>query len=130
MSSPAGMAFDAVADEYHAHRPTYPDVLVDRACARAELEPGSPVLEVGCGTGQLTRSLLARGLRVTAVEPGSRLIARARERVAGAGEVEFVPSRLEDAVLPAASFRAVFSASAIHWVDPDVSWRRAAEVLV
>ena len=45
------------------------------------LGPGAPVLEIGCGTGQLTRSLLARGLRVTAVEPGERLIARARDQV-------------------------------------------------
>ena len=41
--------------------------------------PGAAVLEIGCGTGQLTRSLLARGLRVTAVEPGRQLVARARE---------------------------------------------------
>jgi hypothetical protein len=28
------------------------------------------------------------------------------------------------------SFRAVFSASAIHWLDPDVGWQRAADALV
>ena len=125
-----GTAFDEVADEYDRHRPTYPDVLIDRACEIAGLEPGTPVLEVGCGTGQLTRSLLARGLRVTAVEPGLRLIARARAHPADAGEVQFVNARLEDASLPPAHFRAAFSASAIHWIDPDVSWRRAADALV
>ncbi len=88
------------------------------------------MLEIGCGTGQLTRSLLARGLRVTAVEPGSQLIARARERLNGAGEVRFVNARLEDASLPHARYAAVFSASAIHWIDPDVSWRKAADVLM
>jgi SAM-dependent methyltransferase len=125
-----GTAFDEIADEYHRHRPTYPDVLIDRACGVAGIEPGAPVLEVGCGTGQLTRSLLARGLRVTAVEPGVQLIARARAHLAAAGEVEFVNARFEDALPPSANFRAVFSASAIHWIDPDVSWRRAAHALV
>ncbi len=125
-----GTVFDGVADEYDRHRPTYPDVLVDRACEIAGIVPGTPVLEVGCGTGQLTRSLLARGLRVTAVEPGLQLIARARTHLANAGEVQFVNARLEDASLPRAHFRAVFSASAIHWIDPDVSWRRAADALV
>jgi SAM-dependent methyltransferase len=88
------------------------------------------VLEVGCGTGQLTRSLLARGLRVTAVEPGERLIARARDRLGNAGEVEFVNRRLEEAPLPHAHYSAAFSGSAMHWADPDVSWRTTAEALV
>ncbi len=125
-----GTVFDEVADEYDRHRPTYPEVLIDRACAVAGIEPGTAVLEVGCGTGQLTRSLLARGLRVTAVEPGLQLIARARDQLADAGDVQFVNACLEDASLAPAQFRAVFSASAVHWIDPDVSWRRAADALV
>jgi SAM-dependent methyltransferase len=88
------------------------------------------VLEIGCGTGQLTRSLLARGLQVTAVEPGRHLIALARDRLNGVGDVQFVDARLEDASLPRAQYSAVFSASAIHWLDPDVSWRKAADALV
>jgi SAM-dependent methyltransferase len=88
------------------------------------------VLEIGCGTGQLTRSLLARGLRVTAIEPGERLIARARDQLGNAGEVEFVNRCLEEAPLPHAHYSAAFSGSAIHWVDPDVSWRKTAEALV
>jgi len=88
------------------------------------------VLEIGCGTGQLTRSSLARGLRVMAVEPGEQLIARARDQLAGAGEVQFVNARLEEASVPRAHYRVVFSASAIHWVDPDVSWRKIADALV
>jgi SAM-dependent methyltransferase len=122
--------FDQIADEYDRHRPAYPDALVDRACELAGLAAGATVLEIGCGTGQLTRSLLARGLRVVAIEPGEQLIGRARDRVASAGEVRFVNARLEDAPLPRANCRAVFSASAIHWVDPEMSWRKIADALV
>ena len=125
-----GRVFDEVAEDYDRHRPTYPDVLVDRACEAAGIGPGAAVLEIGCGTGQLTRSLLARGLRVTAVEPGQQLIARARDQLNGIGDVQFVNARLDDASLPRAQYSAVFSASAIHWIDPDVSWRKAADALV
>jgi SAM-dependent methyltransferase len=123
-----GRVFDEVAEHYDRHRPAYPDVLVDRACAG--IGAGAAVLEIGCGTGQLTRSLLTRGLRVTAVEPGRQLIMRAGDRLNGVGDLQFVNARLEDASLPRAQYSAVFSASAIHWVDPDVSWRKAADALV
>jgi SAM-dependent methyltransferase len=120
-------AFDGVAEQYDRHRPAYPDAIVDRACEG--IGAGAAVLEIGCGTGQLTRDLLARGLRVTAVEPGRQLIALARDRCDGAGDVQFVNARLEDASLPRARFAAVFCASAIHWIDADVSWRKAADAL-
>lgn len=125
-----GKAFDEVADEYDRHRPAYPDALLDRVCEVAALRAGDRVLEVGCGTGQLTRGLLARGLRVVAVDPGERLIALARQNLGGLGEVEFVNARLEEAPLPRERFQAVFSASAMHWIDPDLGWQKAADALV
>jgi ubiquinone/menaquinone biosynthesis C-methylase UbiE len=125
-----GKVFDEIAAEYDRHRPAYPGELVDQACQAAGLGSGDHVLEVGCGSGQLTRGLAARGLRVTALEPGTSLLALARQNLAGAGEVEFVNAQFEDAVLPPERFRAVFSASAFHWADPKVSWRKAADVLV
>jgi ubiquinone/menaquinone biosynthesis C-methylase UbiE len=130
-----GTVFDELAEEYDRTRPMYPDALVDRACEVAGLGSGDPVLEIGCGTGQLTRSLVARGLRVTAVEPGGNLIRLAGQNLAATGtgtgsrSVEFVNARFEDAALPSGYFRAVFSASALHWVDPAVGWRKIAGVL-
>ncbi len=126
----SGMVFDEVAADYDRHRPAYPGELVDRACQVAGLRPGDWVLEVGCGSGQLTGSLLARGLHVTALEPGNKLIALASQKLAGAGAAEFINARFEDARLPRKQFRAVFSASAFHWVDPGISWQKAADILV
>lgn len=121
-----GEVFETIADAYDTHRPAYPEELVESACAAAALEPGAEVLEVGCGTGQLTAALLVRGLRVSALEPGSRLAEIARRRLRHSGELSILPARLEDAELPHARFRAAFSAAAIHWVDADVGWRRLA----
>jgi SAM-dependent methyltransferase len=123
-----GAVFDAVAAEYDRHRPTYPDALIDRACRAGRLAVGDRVLEVGCGTGQLTRSLLARGLHVTAVEPGRNLVALAQRDVNGPGTAEFVNRPFEDAPLDG-EFAAAFAASAFHWVDPDVGWSKMAQSL-
>jgi ubiquinone/menaquinone biosynthesis C-methylase UbiE len=125
-----GKVFDEIAAEYDRNRPMYPDELVDHACQVAGLGDGDRVLEIGCGSGQLTRSLVARGLHVTALEPGKNLTALARQNLEGAGAVEFVNARFEDASFPHENFRAVFSASALHWVDPKVSWLKIADVLV
>jgi SAM-dependent methyltransferase len=57
-------------------------------------------------------------------------MALARQNLEGAGEVEFVNARFEDALLPREHFQAVFCASAFHWVDPEVSWQKTADVLV
>jgi ubiquinone/menaquinone biosynthesis C-methylase UbiE len=124
-----GKVFDEIAAEYDRNRPMYPDELVDQACQVAGIGAGDRVLEIGCGSGQLTRSLLARGLHVTALEPGQNLMALARQNLEGAGAVEFMNARFEDASCPREHFRAVFSASALHWVDPEVSWRKIADVL-
>ena len=125
-----GKVFNEIAAEYDRHRPSYPDALVDHACQVACIGAGDRVLEIGCGTGQLTRSLLARGLRVTALEPGDQLIAIAGENLRDAGDVEFVNARLEDMQPPGeGGYQAVFSASAIHWADPDLSWHKLADAL-
>jgi ubiquinone/menaquinone biosynthesis C-methylase UbiE len=124
-----GKVFDEIAVEYDRRRPAYPDELIDQACQVAGIGSGDRVLEVGCGSGQLTRGLAARGLHVTALEPGKNLMALARQNLEGAGEVDFVNAQFEEALLPRGQFRAVFSASAFHWVDPEVSWQKAADVL-
>jgi len=123
-----GSEFDAIAAEYDRVRPAYPDALVDAACDRARLAPGARVLEIGCGTGKLTRMLAARGLCVDAVDPGASLVEEARRRVAD-GHVRFHLERFEDVELPPGSFAAAFSGTAFHWVDPSVGWSKAAALL-
>ena len=126
----AAASFDAIASDYDAHRPGYPDSLLDLAGQRCGLERGSPVLEVGPGTGKLTASLLSRGLRVTAIEPGPHLAAFARDRLdEGSGALTVPVARLADVELAPRSCAAVFAAASFHWIDPDVGWTRVARVL-
>jgi len=123
-----GLVFDRVAEDYDRARRGYPPDLVDAACELAGLRPGSRVLEVGCGTGKLTRVLADRGLRVDAVDPGAQLVQVAQRHV-GDAPVEFHVGRFEDLELRDAAFAAVFSATAFHWIDPTVGWTKAARLL-
>ncbi len=124
-----GKVFDQIAIDYDRHRPSYPDKLIDHACQIAQLETGDKILELGCGSGQLTQALVARGLRVTALEPGKQLIALAKQNLKGKGVTDFVNAKFEYAVLPKGYYKAIFSASAFHWIDPDISWQKTADLL-
>ena len=73
------------------------------------------MLEVGPGTGQVTRRLLEIGAEVVAVEPDARLAEFIRERLGD--QVELVEHALEDAELDASAFDLAVAASSFHWVD-------------
>jgi SAM-dependent methyltransferase len=117
-----------VAEDYERVRSGYPAALVDRAVATANLALGDPVVEIGPGTGKLTRELVERGLVVDAVEPDDDLAAVARRIVADA-PVRFHTATFEDVELPAGAFKAVFAATSYHWIDPGVGWRKVASLL-
>ncbi|HEX9915095.1 MAG TPA: class I SAM-dependent methyltransferase [Candidatus Bathyarchaeia archaeon] len=121
-------AFDEVAETYDAVRPGYPEELFDDIARLVHLEPGSRVLEVGCGTGQATLSFARRGLRVHCVEPGGSLLEVARRKLRGY-PVEFSLSRFEDWPLKKAYFDLAASGTAWHWVDPEAGYRKLSAAL-
>ena len=100
---------------YEQARPDYPAAALDHIVAELALEPGAHVVDVGAGTGKFARQLVARGLRVTGVEPIAEM-RRIFERVVDAdvvdGTAEAIP--LEDGVADA-----VTAAQAFHWFDPE-----------
>jgi SAM-dependent methyltransferase len=126
----AGLArtFDTVADRYDAARPGYPEELYDNLIELAALRPGACLLEVGCGTGKATLPLLERGYRVVCVELGERLAAQARRNLAGR-DAEIHVGRFERWRSDPARFELVYAATAWHWLDPELRYRRAYELL-
>jgi ubiquinone/menaquinone biosynthesis C-methylase UbiE len=120
--------FDGVARLYEATRPGYPAALAEFLAATAGTGPGAPVLEVGCGTGQLTERLAAFGFTLTAIDLGASMVEVASERVPR-GSVAFQAVAFEDLDAAPGSFDLIVSATAFHWVDPEVRFRKAARLL-
>jgi SAM-dependent methyltransferase len=118
--------FGQAADSYDRARPEYPPALYEDLIAAAGIGPGDPLLEVGCATGKATRPLAARGYRITCVELGEELAAGARVNLTPYG-VEVVHGRFED--WQRGGFALVYAATAWHWIDPEVRYRRAWEAL-
>ncbi|MFC3740413.1 class I SAM-dependent methyltransferase [Paractinoplanes deccanensis] len=120
--------FDEVAALYDRARPTYPPEVFTDLAALTGLGPGSRVLEVGCGTGKATRPLAELGCSVVAIEPGPRLSALARERLADLPDVVVETSTFEEWDDRGRRFDVLVAASSWHWVDPVAGPRRAAEL--
>lgn len=115
-------SFGAAADLYERSRPGYPDAAVDWLVP----DGARTVLDLGAGTGKLTRSLAARDLDVVAVEP----LPEMRESLAAAlPEVRALAGTAEDIPLPDASVDAITVGQAWHWVDPERAKAEAARVL-
>ena len=123
------LTFDSVAGRYHAARPDYPDALYDELIALAGLRPGDRLLEIGCATGKATIPLASRGFRLTCVELGPELACAARANLAGFPEAEVITGQFETWQPPEPGYALVFAATAWHWLDPAVKYRRARDVL-
>jgi SAM-dependent methyltransferase len=114
-------AFGEVAGDYHRLRPGPSPQALDWL-----IPPGATdVLEIGAGTGILTRLLAERVSHVTAVEPDERM----RSLLPEAPGVEVLAGWAEALPAPDASVDAVLAASAWHWVDEERAVPEVARVL-
>jgi SAM-dependent methyltransferase len=122
--------FDDIADIYDRVRPGYPAEIIADLAALAGIRDDARVLEIGCGTGQLTVPLLDLGATVTAVELGPRLATLAAGKTGANGaRAEVVVADFDAWAGPHEKFDVVVSATAFHWLDPETRLARIAELL-
>jgi SAM-dependent methyltransferase len=115
-------SFDRAAEVYERARPEYPAEAVDWL-----LPPDAKtVLDLGAGTGKLTRALAARGLEVFAVDPSPRMLEQLSAAIPNA---TVSVGTAEDIPLPDASVDAIVVGQAWHWVDQDAALPSVARVL-
>jgi ubiquinone/menaquinone biosynthesis C-methylase UbiE len=122
-------AFDEIASLYKAARPDYPEALIEDVVSYAGLKPNDKILEVGCGSGQATKSFAKRSFPIVAIDPGPEMLRGARESLADFGNVEFLEATFEAWPAKPGEFRLIIAAQSWHWVSPEVRFVKAAEVL-
>ncbi|MEV4755728.1 class I SAM-dependent methyltransferase [Micromonospora sp. NPDC049559] len=117
------LSFGAAAARYDRFRPPYPRTAASWIAAAP---PPARVVDLGAGTGILTRTLIGLGYDVVPVEPDEAMRARLAAATLGAtplaGSAESIPLRDGEA-------DAVVAGTAYHWFDRDRAHAEAARVL-
>jgi SAM-dependent methyltransferase len=123
------MSFDRVATSYKKAHVGYPEALISTILALSEMPKGGRILEVGSGTGAATIPFATRGYRMVCVEPGANMVKVARETCADYPNVTIHGTTFESWPLEREAFDLVFSARALHWVDPRIRFVKTADAL-
>jgi ubiquinone/menaquinone biosynthesis C-methylase UbiE len=97
------------------------------------LQGGERVLDVGCGTGILTRQIAERlsdaEARAVGLDAAPKMIGVARRRAAGLPRLRFDVGVAETLAYGDASFECAVSTFFFHHVDADLKRRSLAEIL-
>lgn len=120
------LPFNEVPDVYDEVRPSYPAELY--AALFAMLPPEPSIAEVGPGTGQATKDLLAGGASVHAVEIGPAMATKLRSNFP-TDRLSVTVGDFEQVEIAQSSVDAVFSATAYHWISPQAQTDRPARLL-
>jgi ubiquinone/menaquinone biosynthesis C-methylase UbiE len=115
-----------IAVLYDRARPGYPAEAVEFALEPLRGRPDLTALDVGAGTGKLTRMLCAAGVPTVAVEPAPGMLKVLRHTVSRA---QVLAGTAEDLPLPDASVDLVAVGQAFHWFDLDRALPELARVL-
>lgn len=124
-----GKSFGEGRETYDRIRPDYPRETIEDIIQLAKVRPDARILEIGSGTGKATLPFAERGLNITALDASPELTEAAKKNLADFPNVQFVANSFEDAELEPQSYELITSAQAFHWVNPDVRYRKAHEVL-
>lgn len=123
-------AFTAGAAQYEDARPSYPSVVTEL------LAPYHQILDVGAGTGKLTRQLAQCGHEVYALDPSAAMVNQLRRSWSSGGGLQPPSSpppawraTAERTGVRAASFDAVTCAQTWHWVDHSAACQEFERVL-
>ena len=110
--------FSATVEDYRRFRPGYPDALADWVLAVDPPGPSDVVLDVGCGTGIVTRLFADRSLRVVGLDPNREMLAAARQ---DAPTARYVCARAEALPIPPASVALAVCGQAFHWFETELA---------
>ncbi len=114
--------FRSTIPYYARHRVPYPEALIVDVAERCGIGPGSALLDLGCGPGQLAVAFARRGAVVTAMDPDPAMLAAAHESAAEVGvALRLIEGSSYDLGPAIGRFRLVTMGRSFHWMDREAT---------
>lgn len=108
--------FSNKAIKYSSYRPRYPEELISYLIKTTNLQDDSVVVDIGCGTGILTKQLLEHNIKTIGVEPNIEMYNQAKKDLRGY-DCQLVNSSAENTKLDDNIANLITVAQALHWFD-------------
>ena len=123
------LTFNEDPAAYDHLRPKYTDALFIDVIQYSALDATKKALEIGIGTGQATLPFLKTGCELTAVEIGDQLAQYSREKFSEYERFKVITQDFESVALEESSCDLVYSASAFHWIAPEIGLPKVYQLL-
>lgn len=121
--------FQDIISDYEEARPGYPPELYRDVAGFSSLADTSTLLEIGAGPGQATGYFVKNGYDITALEISEKQIRFLEDKFAGRRNLRCVCSTFEEFTSPNETYDLIFSATAFHWIQPEVGYPKAYSLL-
>lgn len=121
--------FKSIIADYEAARPGYPDTLFRDILAYSDRTERKDILEIGAGPGQASDYFIREGFQLTALEISQEQVEYLINKYADHPNFRAVCSRFEEFTADDETFDLIFSATAFHWIAPEVGYAKAHRLL-
>ncbi|MCL2885114.1 MAG: class I SAM-dependent methyltransferase [Oscillospiraceae bacterium] len=123
------LTFNEDPENYNRFRPTYTEKLFEDVIRFSDLSSSSAALEIGIGTGQATLPFLKTDCKITAIELGDRLAQFTRKKFADYKNLDVITQDFESAPLDENAYDLIYSATAFHWIPPEIGLPKVHRLL-
>jgi len=121
--------FGEVSDLYNSARASYPIELIEDIIKISKVSGKSKILEIGCGSGKATCLFAQKGYEILGIDISKELIEFAKKNSLEFENVSYKVTSFEDVVLQPNTFDLITSAQAWHWLNPEVAYKKAYDLL-
>ena len=121
--------FTGKADIYSKYRPSYPSELIDYLLGSNSINENSVIVEIGSGTGILTRQFLEKGLSVLAIEPNQDMRLHAEQSLKQFDQFISLNATAEHTTLEDKCADLIIAAQAFHWFDKEKFKKECKRIL-
>jgi ubiquinone/menaquinone biosynthesis C-methylase UbiE len=111
--------FESTAYYYARYRPGYPKRFFKYVVQEFKLDKGGRMLDLGCGTGQLSVPLAPYFKEVIAMDPDAAMLKEGKQiaQKAGVRNIKWVKGSSEDLKISMGKFQLVVMGRSFHWMN-------------